>query len=153
MARRCNNGGTVGVCLLVSLFNLGGHATPETGWQPTTAGESVTIEFGRQVDLSRIYYYCGINERGGDGSRFSLAVRNPSGYFVKLSSFTKDDTNIWKYSEADVRTSAVRFTADTTGGRLNEVAFVEKGSRTPLPGLSISEKNSPAAGNPQKPDR
>ncbi len=128
------------VCLLVSLFNLGGHAAPETGWRPTTAGESVTVELGREVDLSRIYFYCGINDRGGDGSRYSLAVRNPAGAFVELTSFVKDDSNIWKYSEVNVRTSAVRLIADTPGGRLNEVALVEKGSHTPLTGLSITGK-------------
>ena len=126
------------VCLLASLFNLGGHVAPETGWRSTTAGESVTIEFGREVDLSRIYYYCGINDRAGDGSRYSLAVRNPAGAFVELASFVKDDSNVWKYREAAVRTSAVRLTADSPGGRLNEVAFIEQGSRTPLTGLNIS---------------
>ncbi len=129
------------VCLLVSLFNLGGHLAPETGWQSTAAGEAATIELGREVDLSRIYYYCGINDSSGDGSRYSLAVRDPAGAFVGLTSFTKDDSNIWKYSEVAVRTSAVRLTADTPGGRLNEIAFVEKGSRTPLPGLRIAGKN------------
>jgi predicted membrane-bound dolichyl-phosphate-mannose-protein mannosyltransferase len=129
------------LCLMVSLFNLGGHLAPETGWQSAAGGESVTIELGREVDLSRIYYYCGINDRSGDGSRYSLAVRNPAGAFVGLTSFTKDDSNIWKYREVAVRTSAVRLTADTPGGRLNEIAFVEKGSQTQLTGISIAEKN------------
>jgi dolichyl-phosphate-mannose-protein mannosyltransferase len=134
------------VCLLVSLFNLGGHVAPETGWQSTSPGESVTIELGREVDLSRIYYYCGINERSGDGKRYTLAVRNPAGAFVELTSFVKEDSNIWKYSEVAVRTSAVRLTADTPGGRLNEIAFVEKGNRVSLRGLSIS---SAGQGNPK----
>jgi dolichyl-phosphate-mannose-protein mannosyltransferase len=128
------------VCLLASFFNLGGHVAPETGWQSTTAGESVTIELGREVDLSRIYYYCGINDRAGDGSRYSLAVRNSAGAFVELATIIKDDSNVWKYSEVDVGTSAVRLTAETPGGRLNEVAFVEKENRTPLTGLSLSGK-------------
>ena len=129
------------VCLMVSLFNLGGHVAPETGWQAAKAGESVTIELGREVDLSRIYYYCGINDRSGDGSRFTFAARNPAGAFVGLTSFTKDDSGIWKFIEIAARTSAVRLTADTPGGRLNEIAVVEKGSRTPLTGLRISQKN------------
>lgn len=129
------------ICLLVSLFNLGGHIAPETGWQSSAAGESVTIELGREVDLSRIYYYCGINDSSGDGSKYTLTARNPAGSFDGLTSFTKDDANIWKYSEVAVRTSAVHLTAITPGGRLNEIAFVEKGSRTPLTDLRISEKN------------
>lgn len=129
------------VCLLLSLFNLGGHLAPETGWKSGAAGESVTIELGREVDLSRIYYYCGINDRSGDGSRYSLAARNPAGDYVTLFSFTKDDSNIWKYDEVAVRTSAVRLTAVTPGGRLNEIAFVEKGSQTPLTGIRIGGTN------------
>jgi dolichyl-phosphate-mannose-protein mannosyltransferase len=128
-------------CLMFSLYNLGGHIAPETGWQSATAGEAVTIELGREVNLSRIYYYCGINDHSGDGSRYTLAVRNPAGAFVKLASFIKEDVGIWKFREVNVRTSAVRLTADTPGGRLNEIAFVEKGSRTPLTGLRIAEKN------------
>ncbi|MBC7962446.1 MAG: phospholipid carrier-dependent glycosyltransferase, partial [Steroidobacteraceae bacterium] len=124
-------------CLLVSLFNLGGHIAPETGWQSTAAGESVTINLGREVDLSRIYYYCGINDSSGDGSQYSIAALNPAGAFVELASFNKDDVGVWKYSEVTVRTSAVRLTADTPGGRLNEIAFVEKGSRIPLTDLKI----------------
>lgn len=127
------------VCLIISLFNLGGHAAPETGWQSTVPGESVTIELGREVDLSRIYYYCGINDRSGDESRYAISTRNRSGAFVALATFSKDDTNIWKFSEVDVRTSAVRLTAVTPGGRLNEIAFVEKGSRIPLTDLKIVE--------------
>lgn len=129
------------VCLMVSLYNLGGHLAPETGWQAAKAGESVTIELGREVDLSRIYYYCGINDRSSDGSRFTLAARSRAGTFAGLSSFTKDDSGIWKFSDVNVRTNAVRLVAATPGGRLNEIAFVEKGSRSALPGLRIAEKN------------
>ena len=137
--------------LLISLLHLGGHVAPETGWRPTSAGQSVTIELGREVDLSRIYYYCGINDSSGDGSRYSLAARNPAGNFIKVASFTKDDTYIWKFNEVDVRTSAVRLTAETPGGRLNEIAFVEKGKRVPLAGVGIVEKSasSPTQGTPE----
>jgi predicted membrane-bound dolichyl-phosphate-mannose-protein mannosyltransferase len=125
------------VCLLFSVYNLGDHVVPETGWQAQKAGESVTIELGREADLSRIYYYCGINARSGDGSRFTLSARNPVGDFVTLTSFTKNDVGIWKFSEVSVRTDAVRLTADTPGGRLNEIALVERESQTPLTGLRI----------------
>ncbi|WP_191965649.1 phospholipid carrier-dependent glycosyltransferase [Oryzomonas sagensis] len=133
------------VCLSVSLINLGGHVAPETGWQAAKAGESATIELGREVELSRIYYYCGINDRSGDGSRFTFAVRNPAGVFVDVTTFTKDNSGVWKFSEVAARTSAVRLTADTSGGRLNEIALIEKGSRAPLAGLRIARKNVSAA--------
>lgn len=129
------------VALVLSLTNLGGHLAPETGWLAGKAGESVTIELGRQVDLSRIYYYYGINEESGQGSRYEITARNPAGAFVELAEFSKDNVGTWKFSDVDVRTSAVRLTAATPGGRLNEIALVEKGSRTPLTGLAIAREN------------
>ncbi len=128
------------VCLAVSLFNLGGHVAPDTGWQAAAPEETVTVELGREVELSRFYYYCGINDRSGDDSRFALAARNAAGAFVPLLSFTKNDSSVWKFSEIAVRTSAIRLTADTAGGRLNEIALVEKGRRIPLSGLRIGER-------------
>lgn len=140
------------VCLLISLYNLGGHLAPETGWQSTQAGDAVTIELGREVNLSRIYYYSGINQLSGAESRYSLAARNPEGTFVVLTSFTKDDVNRWKYNQVDVRTSAVRLTAEIPGGRLNEIALVEKGSRIPVSGLRIAGKSVSKTeyGDPEK---
>jgi len=127
------------VCLLFSLYNLGNRVAPETGWQAHKGGEAATIELGRETDLARIYYYCGINARSGDGSRYTLSVRTPDGDFVPLTSFTKEDVEIWKFIEVNVRTSGVRLTAETPGGRLNEIVLVEKGSQTPLTGLTIGE--------------
>ncbi|MDD2899909.1 MAG: phospholipid carrier-dependent glycosyltransferase [Desulfuromonadaceae bacterium] len=129
------------VCLAVSLVNLGGHHSPESGWCAETAGESVTIGLGRETDLTRFYYYCGINSRSGDGSRFTLSARNSSGAFIPIHSFTKEDVNIWKFVDIRVRTSALRLTADTPGGRLNEIALVKRGSKTALVGLKVMEKN------------
>ena len=128
------------LCLGISLYNLGGHSSPETGWQPASAGEAVTVELGKATDLSRFYYYCGINDRTGDGGKFTLSARDPNGAFVPLVSFTKDDVEIWKFADIAVKTNAVRLTADTPNSRLNEIAFVEKGSLTPLKGLSIGDK-------------
>ncbi len=133
------------ICLAVSLFNLGGHASPETGWQPALAGESVTVELGKEADLARVYYFCGINERSGDGGQFTFSARRSDGSFVPFLTFTKNDTENWKYADVAVRTSAVRLTADKPNSRLNEIAFVEKGSLTPLKGLRISDKKSSAA--------
>jgi dolichyl-phosphate-mannose-protein mannosyltransferase len=130
------------VTLAVSLWNLGGHAAPETSWQAAKAGESVTVELGRPAELSAICYYSGINERKYDGGRFSLAARTPDGSFVPLLSFTRDDmVGAWKRLDVAVRTDAVRLTAETPGGRINELAFVEKGSEKPLPAIGIGEKN------------
>jgi predicted membrane-bound dolichyl-phosphate-mannose-protein mannosyltransferase len=128
------------LCLGVSLYNLGGHSSPETGWQPAAAGEAMTVELGRATDLSRVYYYCGINDRTGDGGKFTLSARNSEGAFVPLISFTKDDVEIWKFADIAIKTNALRLTADTPNSRLNEIAFVEKGSLTPLKGLTVGDK-------------
>ncbi|MBI5017574.1 MAG: phospholipid carrier-dependent glycosyltransferase [Deltaproteobacteria bacterium] len=140
------------LCLVVSLWNLGGHTAPETGWQPARPGETVTVELGREVDLSRIYYYAGINEAAGEGSRFTLSARAPGGGFAPVAGFRKDDVGTWKYVDVDVRTSAVQLIADTPGGRLNELAFLEKGRLAPVAGLHIGtltvsagDRGTPAA--------
>jgi predicted membrane-bound dolichyl-phosphate-mannose-protein mannosyltransferase len=139
------------VSIAVSLFNLGGHRSPETGWSAASAGESVTIELGRETELARFYYYCGINPSSGDGSSFTLSARNSTGTFVPVHSFTKEDVNIWKFAEISVRTNAVRLTAVTPGGRINEIALVKKGSKTALVGLRIADKGRAGSpeGNPQ----
>ncbi|HIJ87193.1 MAG TPA: phospholipid carrier-dependent glycosyltransferase [Desulfuromonadales bacterium] len=134
-------GALAAVCLLVSLFNLGGHHAPETGRLAATSGEFITVEFGREVDLSRIYYYCGINNREGDDKQYTFAARTSSGAFETVTSFVKKDSNTWKYREVAIRTTAVRLVANAPGSRLNELAFVEKGSRTPLTGLKIGATN------------
>ncbi|MBI5441900.1 MAG: phospholipid carrier-dependent glycosyltransferase [Deltaproteobacteria bacterium] len=134
------------VCLAVSLWNLGRWEAPETGWKPSRAGDAVTFEFGREVSLSRIYYYCGINEADGDGSRFTLSTRTTSGRFEPLETFSKEDVGRWKYVEVEAGTSAVRLTADTPGGRLNELAFVAEGSRRPVEGVRIAGARTPPAG-------
>jgi dolichyl-phosphate-mannose-protein mannosyltransferase len=134
-----------GLALVVSLFHLGAHEAPETGWQSAVAGESVTVELGRERDLSRIYYYSGIDSRVADQGRFSLSAREPGGSFKELATFAKDDVNSWKYLEVAVRTSAVRLTAELPGGRLNEISLVEKGSTTPLTGLRVGARKVSAA--------
>jgi predicted membrane-bound dolichyl-phosphate-mannose-protein mannosyltransferase len=128
------------LCLGVSLYNLGGHSSPESGWQPVATGEAVTVELGRTADLCRFYYYCGINDRTGEGGKFTLSARDPGGAFVPLLTFTKDDVEIWKFADIAFKTNAVRLTADTPNSRLNEIAFVEKGTLTPLKGLTIGDK-------------
>ncbi|WP_183354869.1 phospholipid carrier-dependent glycosyltransferase [Geomonas silvestris] len=133
------------VCLAVSLFHLGGHHAPESGWQSAVAGNSVTIELGREAELSRIYYFSGIDSGAPDLGRFTVSARGPGGDFVDLASFAKDQVGAWKYLEVAVRTSAVRLRADVPGGRLNEIALVEKGSTAPLPGLRIGSSNLSAA--------
>jgi dolichyl-phosphate-mannose-protein mannosyltransferase len=128
-------------CLFVSLFRLGSHKAPETGWQSASAGESITVELGREAELSRIYYYTGINERAGDSSRFTLAAREPGGAFVTLNSFAKDQVGAWKFVDVAVRTSAIRISAEVPGGRINELAFTEKGKTAPVTGLRIGARS------------
>ncbi len=48
------------IYLAIALFNLGSTKVPETSWTPVRKGESFTIDFGRKVDLDRIYFYFGL---------------------------------------------------------------------------------------------
>jgi dolichyl-phosphate-mannose-protein mannosyltransferase len=133
------------VCLMVSLFHLGARAVPETGWQSAAAGEFVTVELDREAQLSRIYYYSGIDSGVPDQGRFTLSAREPGGAFKVLASFGKEGVSGWKFVEVAARTSAVRLSAEIPGGRINELALVEKGSVTPVTGLRLGATTGSAA--------
>lgn len=60
------------VYLLVALHNLGSFKVPATVWQPLRKGESLVLDLGRVVPVSRIYYYCGINDKRFQQPSFSL---------------------------------------------------------------------------------
>lgn len=129
------------IYLLIALPNLGSFKVPATVWQPLRKGESLVLDLGREVPVSRIYYYCGINDKRFQQTSFSLDYET-KGRFRPLAHFEKNDCNIWKFQDAGVTTSRLRIVADTAGGALNELVVLEKGAQVPLAGMRISALNS-----------
>lgn len=123
------------VYLAIALYKLGSVKVPETYWSPIRMGESITFDFGREVNLSRIYYYPGL----GDGE-YHLEYIDPStGEYTNIMDITKDqfdDCFIWKYKELDLKTDHIKLVADTYA-QLFEIGFFEKDSDTPISGVKI----------------
>lgn len=117
--------------LLVALYNLGSFNVPHTVWKPLQDGEMFDLDLGREVDLGRIYYYCGINESRYDNAKF-FVLYEKEGQFHFLTEIEKNNSEIWKYNEVSARTSRLKIVANPPGGALNEMVVVEKGSQTPF---------------------
>ncbi|MDD5603812.1 MAG: glycosyltransferase family 39 protein, partial [Eubacteriales bacterium] len=62
------------IYLAVALYNLGSTNVPKTSWTPVRKGENFTVDFGREVDMERIYFYFGL----GNGKYNILAYGDPS---------------------------------------------------------------------------
>ncbi|NTV88858.1 MAG: phospholipid carrier-dependent glycosyltransferase [Clostridiales bacterium] len=141
------------IYLIIAVLNLGSLKAPQTFWTPTESGESVIIDFGREVSLSRVYYYGGIDQNRPITGKYRLQAATASasssgndlpGEFTHIASVEKLEGDIftWKYTVLpDSKVRFIKIIVDTPGGTLNEMAFFEKGSTTPLTGFTINAEN------------
>lgn len=130
------------IYLAIALFNLGNLKVPTTSWTPSMAGESFTIDLGKDSTLSRIYFNVGLGSKGDISGKYNIEYLNAEGNYTHLASFMKEDIFVWKYIDtAPVQTRQLRFIVDDPGGTLNEIGIFEYGSTTPLNGITIVEKN------------
>ncbi len=156
--------------LVISVLNLGSLSVPETSWTPSRSGESFTIDFGREIELDRVYYYSGLGQKRPDKGKLLIQCINSEGSASGFAddnltsgsgvndsgsesdavtpSIDKDYYDIfkWKYVEVNgVKTRFVRFAVDTPGGTLNEIAFFENGSTKPLSNFTIADDTTDTA--------
>lgn len=128
------------VYLIVALYNLGGFKAPQTSYQPMSPGESFVVDFGRQVNLSRIYFYDGATERKYDNTKYKVeSFDAATGNFTNLTYIEKKDFYVWKYQGISVTTNKIKIIVDAPGGTLNEMGFYESGSKTPVTGFKITD--------------
>ncbi len=120
--------------LLLALHRLGDLHTPQTVWQPATAGESFVINLDRPYEISRINYY---NNRG-DG-RFLIEYEKKPGLLVPLAFMIQDEFHVfrWQFIDVDIQTSTLKVTV-LSPAPLNEMVLFEKGGRL-ITGLRISD--------------
>ncbi len=136
------------IYLAVALFNLGSFVAPTTSWQPLTVGEAFTVDFGKEVELSRIYYYMGISATEFNSNKYRLQFEDKNGKYKSLGTIEKGaDINKWKYVTVYEKTRRVKVIVDVQGGTLNELAFVEKGSTEAIKKIKLINKNDDFAGN------
>ena len=126
------------VYLAVALFRLGSLNVPETYWQPAETGEYFTLDFGKEVDLSRIYIYGGL----GEGT-YKIEYLDKDGKYKEVTSIKKDeydDIFAWKYEEVSVITQKIKVTAIQTYAELFEMSFFENESKEPIKDFTITER-------------
>lgn len=127
------------IYLVIALFNLGSTKVPDTYWTPIKPGESFTIDFGREVELDRMYFYFGL----GDGKYHIEYFDEWLGEYYTLKTIEKsefDDMYIWKFHTVEATVTNLTITADTYNSMIYEIGFFEKGSTTPLEGFTISSR-------------
>lgn len=121
----------------LALFNLGSLSTPTSEWKVKNPGESFVVDFGNEISLDRIYYYCGL----GDGKLRIEAYTN--GNFTPLVTIDKKDIFSLKYIKSPVKASKLKVIADSSDFTLNELYFVEAGKDTPIKNFNISDASQP----------
>jgi len=131
------------IYLLVALFNLGDLKAPTTSWIPAESGENFVVDLGRDVTLSRIYFYLGLGKDKNIRGDYRIEYYDEETGFTHLAAFSKEDIFIWKYIDtAPVRTRKLKFIVDIPGGALNEIGIMEYGATKPLDGIAIVETNT-----------
>jgi dolichyl-phosphate-mannose-protein mannosyltransferase len=134
-------GGMTLVYLVVALINLGSFGVPNTSWQPARPGEYLVLDLGRQVNIARINYYGGLNERKYDGGSYTIEAADDNGSFQPAGTITKNEFYTWKSVDISVKTDKLKITASTPGATLNEIGLFEAGSREPVRGIKISAQS------------
>lgn len=123
--------------LLIALFNLGSLKVPQTSWQPAKADEGFVLDFGREIDVAKLYYYSGL----GDG-KFRVEYTDKTGKFVPLITEEKKAIFSWKSIATSTKTDKLKFIFEVPGSTLNEIAIVENGKQEPVKDFKITDIQS-----------
>ncbi len=122
--------GLTAVYAAVSFYNLGSLKAPETVWEPAVSGESFYVDFGSVKHIERINSYAEI----GEGKmKIEFAKETPEGWANPQTvdvTYTKFFT--WSVLKTDVEARYAKFTVETGGISLSELAFYEKDGERPL---------------------
>lgn len=132
------------VYAIIALVNLGSLKAPETSWTPSGPGESIVLDLGRDVTLDRIYFYGGLNKECPNEGKFRIQFADSSGNYSHMATINKviGEMYTWRVvTAAGITARYYKLIVDTPKATLNELAFFEKGSKTPFEGVRIIEKN------------
>ena len=129
----------------VAFYNLGYKTFPKTGWLGEKEGEYVVIEIPKMTQIGKITYCEGLNDKIGATGKVKLEYLD--GNFVsdeKVSRYHifqvySYDSFMWNELREDVTTSRIKIETLEPGMDIREIAFYEKGSKTPIKGLKIVE--------------
>jgi len=119
---------------VIALYKLGSTNVPETFWQPSELGTTITLNFDREYDFSKIAYYNGI----GDIS-LRIEYLNNEGNYVPIATINQDVYKAfgWGTENAQFRAQTLRLRVQKIGGTLNEIVFFENGSNQPITNFTV----------------
>lgn len=140
------------IYLLMAVLNLGNPSAPETSWTPDGTGESFVVDLGKEANPARIYYYGGLGHDRPNEGKYRLQYDDGTGNFVQLGTITKKIGDIfsWKFIAApNIKTRYLKVIVDTPGGTMNEFTIFEQGSKAPLTGVTVKEKDTADTGKGQ----
>ncbi len=126
------------IYLCIAIYNLGDLKVPTISWEASLPGENFTIDLGKDAELSRIYYYCGLGSTKKINCKIRVEYLDENQNFKHLTTIDKENMFIWKYIDtAPVKTRQLKFIVDASGGAINEIAIVEQGSTEPIKNIRI----------------
>ena len=102
---------------VVALTNLGSLKAPQTDWQSSKAGETITVQFDRTRHVKQ-YWVNGNIQTGG-----TLLIN--AGAYSETFEQTYDDMFRWKAVDTDFTTNRVELILYSGSLRLNEIAFFD----------------------------
>ncbi len=106
------------VYAVVALLNLGTLHAPETYWLAAAPGESVRVEFGREVQISEYWVYGNIDTGG------TLLISG--GGVEETYAQTYDEMFRWDDVTTDIRCSYLDLTLYSGTLKINEMAFFDE---------------------------
>ena len=129
--------------MILYFSSLGELTAPQTYWQPSEVDEYVTFDLGKQTELDKLVIYGGVNDsRLHDRDNFSIEYEIEDGFFAIISNFQVDLYKVlrWNPVSLNIKTSKIRLKTKVAGGTINEIAFYETGSNSPINTVEIVDK-------------
>ena len=134
-------GALVFVYGIVALTNLGTLNAPETYWQTETLGETVTVAFDGEREVSEYWVYCNI---GDPATNHSGTMLLRAGDFETTYEQIYDNMFRWQRFDAAFTADRVELTLYSGRLKLNEIAFIDAEGK-PIPAHVVEPEGSQAA--------
>ncbi len=118
---------------VIAFTHLGVMEAPVTYWQPSSRGESVTVDFGKEQTVKRIYFWEGLPAgHNPNESKYEVEGSLDGVTWEHLALLNPKTIYWWYYENTDKRIRYARLTADVPGSWLNEVVFFGEDTTAPL---------------------
>lgn len=121
----------VGIYSAVALYDLGNRNTPNTEYMDDQWYATVTLDFGKKADISKIDYYLGLNENR------EIVVESSDtgaeGSWTQVSTLKFVSVLCWGEDDLSVNTRYIKLTCNSDKLSLFELAFKDSGGKIITP--------------------